>query len=276
MKLVALVYCLFVQLILYAQAKDVLARSADTVAVKPKTDSVGKNSTPKKPEIFTNGFIDVLNNGQIGASARLIRLFIGEPQKFAVPLSIYSGVSNNFQNFQSYFGPVTNETLVNNFINPLSGLVNISIEGVWFQRAKKNKITKPGMLYHVGERVLTGYRVGDYSDPMAGKAINFLNSFASLGFYFQTGAWERSNAKNTGVFWLALRYIGCYTQEKQLQEIIPDISTNGRYWGYSIGGGVEINSLVNLKILYYKYTKKPEMDYVLPIYQMSFNYSFKN
>ena len=39
--------------------------------------------------------------------------------------------------------------------------------------------------------------------------------------------------------------------------------------------GVEIDSLVNIKVRYYKYTKKPEIDYSLPIYQFSFNYSMK-
>ena len=35
-----------------------------------------------KPEIFTSGFIDIINNGQVNASARFIRFFIGEPDKF--------------------------------------------------------------------------------------------------------------------------------------------------------------------------------------------------
>ena len=43
-----------------------------------------------KPEIFTSGFIDIINNGQVNASARFIRLFIGglgkcyiKPHKFS-------------------------------------------------------------------------------------------------------------------------------------------------------------------------------------------------
>lgn len=106
--------------------------------------------------------------------------------------------------------------------------------------------------------------------------FNFLNSFGSAGLYFQTGAWERNNAKNVGVFWLAFRYIACHTGSKQLKEILPDIQTNGTYHGWSLGWGVEINNLVNIKVVYYKYVKKPEIDYSLPIYQFSFTYSMKN
>jgi hypothetical protein len=238
-------------------------------------DTIYKSSY--KPEIFTSGFIDIVNNGQVNASARFIRLFIGEPGKFAIPLSFYGGVSNNnFQN-QSNTGGIqrNNDHLVNQYINPLSGLINISIDGIVYYKQMQNA-TKTGFLYHIGQRLLTGYRTGLVTNPQTGKPTNFLNGFATLGLYFQTGAWERNNAKNLGVFWLAFRYIGCYTNPKAIKEFLPDISTNGLYHGCSIGFGVEINNLVNIKLVYYKYSKQPEIDYSLPIYQFSFNYALKN
>lgn len=247
-----------------SQAKDSLVKKD---IVKPQSI---------KPEILTSGFIDIVNNGQVNASARFIRLFIGEPGKFAIPLSIYSGVSsNNFQNQQQQGGQRSNEHLVSSFINPLSGLANISIEGIVFFTKKQTKVTKTGFLYHGGVRILTGYKTGLITDPSTGTPINFLNSFGSTGLYFQTGAWERNNAKNVGIFWLATRYILCKTGEKQLKQILPDIVTIGLYHGWSLAWGVEINNLVNIKVVYYKYVKKPEIDYSLPIYQFSFNYSLR-
>jgi hypothetical protein len=251
------------------------------IALPQAKDTALKVNTSKqqilKPEIFTSGFIDVVNNGQVNASARFIRLFIGEPGKFVVPLSIYSGVSsNNFQNQQSLGGQLSNEQLVGSFINPLSGLANISIDGIVFFKKNQIKVTRGGFLYHGGVRILTGYKTGPVTDPSTGRPINFLNSFGSGGLYFQTGAWERNNAKNVGVFWLAGRYIFCKSGEKQLKDILPGIQTNGLYHGWSLAWGVEINNLVNIKVVYYKYVKKPEIDYSLPIYQFSFNYSLRN
>ena len=271
MKSFASIFCRLLQLTVLFCSNTALGQAKDSL--QKTTDA--KPATTYKPEIFTNGFFDIMNNGQVSASARFIRLFVGEPGKFAVPLSIYSGVSaNNFQN-QSYTNiQKSNEHLVSQYINPLSGLVNVSVDGVIFFK-KTEKITKPGFLYHIGERVLTGYKVGAVSGPQTGKPVNFLNSFATVGLYFQTGAWERSNSKNLGIFWLAFRYISCYTNPEQIKDFLPDIETNGIYSGWSIGGGVEINRLVNLKVLYYKYTKEPEIQYSLPIYQFSFNYSFK-
>lgn len=98
--------------------------------------------------------------------------------------------------------------------------------------------------------MLTGYLTGEITIPQTGKSTNFLNTFSALGLYFQTGAWERNNAKDIGVFWLAIRFIGCYTNPKKIKEFLPEINTNGIYQGYSIGFGVEINNLVNLNLIY--------------------------
>ena len=263
--LLPLLFFLFFSSILKAQpATSPTQSKADTLKIKDY-----------KPEIFTSGFIDVMNNGQVNASARFIRLFIGEPGRFAIPLSLYGGVSsNNFQNQQQTTGQLlkSNDHLVNQYINPLSGLINISIDGVKYFK-KTDKVTKTGLLYHVGERLLTGIKIGPITNTQTGKPVNFVNSFGTLGLYFQTGAWERSNSKNVGVFWLATRYHFSYTNPKQIKAFLGNIKTNGIYTGYSIGFGVEINNLVNIKAIYYKYTKAPEIEYGLPIYQFSFNYA---
>jgi hypothetical protein len=240
----------------------------DSVLTKP-------NSTLAKPEIFTNGFIDIMNNGQINASARFVRLLIGEPGKFAIPLSFYSGVSaNNFQNLSVAGGLRSNDHLVSAYINPLNGLVNISSDGIiFFKRAVT--ITRTGFLYHIGARILTGYKAGPVTDPQTGKPINFLNNFVTAGFYFQTGAWERDHIKNEGLFWLIIRYHLCYTRPEQINKFLPALYTNGVYTGVSFGFGIEVNNLVNIKAIYYQYIKRPEIDYTLPIYQFSFNYSIR-
>lgn len=234
------------------------------------------SSKTNKPEVFSSGFIDVMNNGQVNASARFIKLFIGEPGKFSIPLSFYGGVSNNtFQNQNNAaVGQLTksNDHLVNQYINPLSGLVNVSIEGIAFPRKVVNNLTKVGYIYQIGERVLNGVRIGDIRDPRTGKPTNFLNSFATTGLYFQTGAWEKTNTKNVGVFWFILRYHVCKTNPKQIKEFLPAIETNGIYNGYSTGFGIQINNVVDIKAIYYKYQKAPEIEYGLPIYQFTFNY----
>ncbi len=51
--------------------------------------------------------------------------------------------------------------------------------------------------------------------------------------------------------------------------MIQVLETNDIYYGYSIACGIEISNSLNTKIVYYKYNKKPEIEYYLPIYQFS-------
>lgn len=226
----------------------------------------------RSPDILTSGFIDVITNGQVNASARLLRIFIGEPGKFSVPLSIYSGVSSgNFSSQPQVSGARSNEQLVNGFINPFSGIINITVEGGAISLNQQHP-TNAGILYQVGARVLTGYRIGSVTDPTTGKAVNFFNSYGAAGFYFRTGAWEKDDPGNLGSFWISFRYIGSYSTVRSLQAIQPGINS-GLCYGWSLGGGIEINELLNFKIIYYKYIREPQIGYVLPICQFSFHYA---
>jgi hypothetical protein len=226
---------------------------------------------PLKPEIFTNGFIDIMNNGQVNASARFIRIYIGEPGKLAVPVSIYSGVSANY--FQNTGW--ANAALANQLINPLSGLINCSTDGVWFF-APAAKLTRCGLIYHLGGRVLTGYKGVGLNGGTENKPVNFGNLFGTIGLYLQTGAWERSQTKNMGICWFMCRLHWMYSNPETMQSFLQGEKPNGLYSGFSLGFGVEINSLVNLKVIYYKYIRPPELKAVFTQYQFSFQYALKN
>jgi hypothetical protein len=235
------------------------------------SNSAAKRDT-LRPEVFTSGFFDVINNGQVNTSARLIRIYIGERGKFHFPVSVYSGLSsNNFQ--QSQNPPKTNDILVNNFINPVTGMANISVDGIYFRDT--TSLSRIGWLYSLGERILTGYKTGNSIQPATGKPFNFPNTYGVSGLYLQTGAWERTDKENLGISWLAVRYMASYSNPKQLENVFSNLKADGLYHGYSIAAGIEINHVMNMKIVFYKYMKPPETDYGLPIYQFSFNYYLK-
>ena len=164
----------------------------DSTAEEEDIDSTEISTVKnRKPELFTSGFIDVFNSGQVNASARFLRLNIGEPGKFSVPLSFYSGVSSN--NFQSQatpsYSPKSNAQLIIDYINPLSGLINVSSESVIFF-TKTEKITKPGFTYQIGERLLTGYKTvyENEEEHESGTEsivpVNFFNTFRQRGLVF--------------------------------------------------------------------------------------------
>ena len=236
-------------------------------------DTFIRKSSVAKTDVFNAGFIDLISSGQVSASAQLIRLMIGEPGKFSVPLTIYGGVSNAaFSQATPFSLNRSNEHLVTQFITPLSGLLNFSVEGMPVL-SNKERLTKWGLLYQVGERMLTGYRAFTAGNPLSGRAHNFLNHYALGGVYFQTGAWEKDKSNQVGVCWMSVRYHICYTDSSQLNVFIENLQTNGFYRGISLSFGVEISYLVNIKAIYYRYTKAPEPAYSIPLYQFSFNYA---
>lgn len=234
--------------------------------------SIRKAAVASRPELFNAGFIDVVSNGQVAASARLVRLQLGEVNKFSLPLSVYGGVSNpQFQSSGSFLALRGNEHLVNQFMIPLSGLINFSVEGIRLFTGK-SQVTKFGLLYQAGERVLFGNRSQPGSNA-GNRPHHFLNTYGVAGLYFQTGAWERGNQRNMGICWLAMRYHLCHSGIDQLRIFLPLLSGNGIYSGYSMGMGINVGSLINVKAIYYQYSKAPEPDYLQPIYQFSFNYT---
>jgi hypothetical protein len=271
-----LLVCLLVCLsFLLAYGHGTGAAAITLLACTPVSDTLRKQTTPPpdRPELFNAGFIDIVNSGQVAAAARLVKLQIGEQGKFSLPLSVYGGVSNtSFAAGSSSSVLRGNEHLINQFITPLSGLLNLSVEGIWFIKPRSS-VTKWGLLYQLGERVLTGHKVSSPGFFSAQRPLHFINSYMVAGLYFQTGAWEKTSPKNIGVCWLALRYHLCYTGKGQLQQFLPAFAGQGLYSGYSMGMGVRVNTLINLKAVYYQYQKAPEPDYLLPIYQFSFNYT---
>ena len=229
-----------------------------------------------KPEVFSSGFIDIMNNGQVSSSARLIKLYIGEPGKFNMPFSIYSGVSNNsFQGlYSSSAAPRNNDHLLNQYLNTLSGLINVSIDG----KRNLSRTIHPSRIiysYQLGERILTGFTTGPVSEIQTGRPFNFLNAFATLGLFYQTAAWEQNRPESPGTFSLGLRLHATYSNPQQLRIFLPGLESNGFYTGYSLGFAIEISNLVNIKTVYYRYLKCPEAGYVLPIYQFSFTYTLQ-
>lgn len=238
-------------------------------------DTLIRKNSNGKTEVLNAGFIDLVSSGQVSASARLIRLRIGEPDKFSLPFTIYSGVSNNAFGAQVMgMTARTNEHLVTQFITPLSGLLNISVDG-WKAWGKQEKITQAGFIYQLGERLLTGYRTTLPGSWLNGRPHNFLNSFATLGLFFQTGAWEKERSTNMGTCWISVRYHVAYSHPSQLAVFIEGLNTNGIYSGYSLGFGLEISYTVHLKAQVYRYDKPPEPLYSLPLYQFSFNYALQ-
>lgn len=250
---------------------------ADTTSAKPITQPINKsavaNNPPqtKKPELFNSGFIDFQNSGQMNASARVFKIYIGEPNKFMLPISVYSGVSGNNYNTGNAATASSrgSEQMILGLINPMSGIFNLSTDNTFRFGKKSKSLTGFSFVYQLGEKMISGQQAFTY------KTFSFFSTYANTGLLFQTGAWEKDKEKNMGVFWLLFRYHVVQTSNTffKLSGYPPD---NKLFKGISIGMGIEINNVLNIKTYYYRYIHPGADIFDIPIYQLTFNYSMRN
>ena len=223
---------------------------------------------PKKPELFNSGFIDFQNSGQMNASARVFKIYIGEPKKFMLPVSVYSGVSGNNYNTGNNINSRGSEQMILGLINPMSGIFNLSTDNTFRFKGKSKSLTGFSVVYQLGEKMVSGQQA------ITLKSFNFFSTYANSGMLFQTGAWEKDKEKNMGVFWVLLRYHIVQTSNTffKLSGYPPDKEI---FKGYSIGMGIEINNVLNIKSYYYRYIHPGADIFDIPIFQLTFNYSMK-
>ena len=232
-------------------------------AFEKETEGITGVQHPK-PEILSGGFIDFAQNGQMNASARLFRLYIGEPGKFQIPVSVYTGVSAN--NFSVNRQP---EDVILHLINPGTGIFNVSFDGINPFIGKKSKITRLQLQYQGGFRFLSVYNKQLYEN------ISFFNVIGAAGFTFVTGAWERAKVNNIGLFWLNFRGLFSGNPPEIFGDFFP-VTVTHNLLAYSAGMGVEITQTLNVKVFYFHFLNNRDVPaFTKPFLQITFNYSLR-
>jgi hypothetical protein len=245
-----------------SQAKD---SAINKMAANLDSNAINKElfaQQTAKPEILSGGFIDIVQNGQMSASARLFRLFIGEPGKFQIPVSLFAGVSAN-----SLSAINQNNEFAVDLINPGAGIFNFSFDGDNKLIYLKGRVTSFHVQYQAGFRMLTAFAETQQ------KNIRFFNGITGLGLTFVTGVWEKNKADNLGVFWFNLRGLYSSSPSWLLKQLLAATVAQNML-GYSAGMGIEISQSVNTRIFYFKFLTDTAIPaFAVPYLQLSFNYS---
>lgn len=195
-----------------------------------------------KPELLTKGFVDYGVAGQIQASAQLLKLNIGEPEGFKIPIYIItSATSGNLGDNEK------NKSTLFDIINPTGGILNLGAN----LNSRIIKISKSG---------ITNLRFNSFfcGKLLSGRELLTDASKINTGFYlepgvtFQTGAWEADEGyKDGGIFWLSLKYVFTYVSEEDLRTYFESSSTKSPN-GPKIELGILIKEKVNIKITIFK------------------------
>jgi hypothetical protein len=211
--------------------------------------------------ILTGGSLDFLQTGQVNASARVFRLSIGEPGKFRLPVSVYTGVSANH-----FSSAGIDDNNASTLINPGAGILNIHIDG-------GERITGKETLTSLHANYQFGIRwISLYSQP-ANRQITFFNLITGAGLTFITGAWESDSESSPGIFWLNARGLYAYSPVSALKTLFPDAMAH-HLLGCSGGMGIELSEALDIKLFYFHFlnNRQPEA-FRRSFLQLSFNYS---
>jgi hypothetical protein len=220
-----------------------------------------KQITRYKPAVLSGGSIDFINNRQLSTTTQVFRLYIGEPGKFQLPVSIFTGVSSNkLPNSRQQ------DELAANLINPGAGLLNIFAERQFPLIVSPSNISSILIPAQCGVRILSGH------NP-AYRALNFFNAISWVGITFLTGVWEKNNLTKPGFCWVSFRTIYSYSPSSSLIQFFAD-SVSSSHFGYSGSFGLEISSTLSFRINYFHFLTHQHMAaFRTPVLQLSVNYS---
>jgi hypothetical protein len=246
--------------------------ATDTMSQAANADSVASNNKDSnyaitrfaaiRPELLTAGCLDFLQTGQVNASARVFRLYVGEPGGFRLPVSVYTGVSaNHFSN-----GIINEDNKAHTLINPGAGVFNIQTNGSEKITAKET-VTSLRVNYQLGIRWVNLYSLA------VDKQLTFFNLITGAGLTFITGVWETDSESSPGIFWLNARALYAYSPVSTLKMFFP-MPVAHHLLGCSGGMGIELSQALNIKVFYFHFLNNRQIEtFRRSFLQLSFNYS---
>lgn len=235
--------------------------------VKEGVNFIDTEQAKESPiEFLGRSYIDIFNNGKIQGTAQLLKLRIGEPNVFYMPLYIFLGASGDGLGSSD-----KNENTAANLLNPIGGLINGTFNGLINIKKSTSGITSLKFAYQFSGKLIN-------AQDSISEESNFLGSaYGNIGLFFQTGAWEAGAQDNIGVFWIQVKATSSFgMQREDLVNIFGDKINDSFFLGYSIDLGIEINNRINLKTGIYQYLNNQEIDFFnKPVFKFSIDYNMK-
>ncbi len=188
--------------------------------------------------VLERAFLDMTTQGQAQASAQVVRICIGEPGKFALPLYFLAGATGGAAGAQTQ-GEATASTL----LNPLGGNLALALNDD-YRMLTLGDHSFLRLTYTVAGRYL-------HMTDSAGVGVPLVVGTFAGGLRLQTAAWSPGDTtEGVGTAWLQLTVAGDVASKGRLATIFGPNATN---WATSINVdmGVKVSGRLNAKISLY-------------------------
>jgi hypothetical protein len=199
--------------------------------------AAGAIADPEAPiEFFGRGLTEMHFTGQVEASTQILKIRIGEPNGFSIPLYLLTGATN------TVFGDgEPSEATIADLTSATGGFLNGSFNGDLPLFQSQSTITQIRLGMMGGVRLLSG------RPQTSGDVTLFGAGYLDGGIIFQTAAWaDDGDYEEGGVFWIQLKYAGTAAPEATLREIFGEQVEEPH--GVRADLGILIKDRVNVKL----------------------------
>ncbi|WP_276374312.1 hypothetical protein [Chryseolinea sp. H1M3-3] len=212
-----------------------LSANAQTVEIESSKDTESFAEEKQDVETFSRGFIDYGFEGQLQATAELIKINIGEINKLYLPIYLLVGATNGEIGTNEI-----NKQAVLNLISPIGGVLNVSTNLYVNLIRSESKITFIKLAAFGAAKGITGRDINTGDSK-------FIPSFMfDGGLFLQTGAWlANEDYKEGGVAWLQVRYMASIMSQSDLETFFGEDAEIPQ--GPRIEAGILIKDKVNIK-----------------------------
>ena len=232
MKKTLLLGCLSLGITLFSNAQNV-----EVYTGSPKAGA----GSEKNLELFGKGLLDYGFAGQVQASAQALKINIGEPKGFYLPVYLLVGATNGDIGSEKI-----NKSTVLSMINSTGGLMNLSTNFYAKLYASESAITSLRFTSQLGAKLVTG------RDSLTNDGQIRPMGFFEGGLVFQTGAWEAdAGYEEGGIFWVQARYAIMSMAKDDLKSYFGE-KVDQLPSGPKLELGILIKNKVNIKLSYFK------------------------
>jgi hypothetical protein len=229
----------------------------------PVAGAVAANTDLCKVDFLARSGLDFFFEGPAQASVQILKLCLGEPTGFHLPLYLFVGPTGD-----AFGGVDPNETVAAGLVNPLGGTINASINQTHLLWGQQGKHTSIRMAYQGTFKLLSGKSLLDQNE-----GVLMPTGYADIGIRFQTAAWEPSDTKY-GVAWIQGKFVGHLASETNLRDLLGFQAKN-KFAGYSLDFGIQIDGKLNLKGGLYAADEPLVPLLEKPYWKFSFDYKAK-
>lgn len=239
----------------FLKYEDVSLEKLDPESIKNKIAELTKNITKKAVptiESFNSGSLEVFGNGTTKAGVKLLKVRIGEPalfglNRFSIPLYIFVSAKDESLTNRENEIKLKNKSSFFDLIDPLGGMINLSISDKIDIIKSKFELTTVSISYQACLKMITLDNVENEEKD------RFFSPYFSAGLLFATGAWKENfeEITNMGRFFAHARISISSLSQEQLLSYFEN-SLNKTNFMISLEAGLFISDTVNLKVNYQK------------------------